>query len=248
MFCKNFSIVAIVALSSACSAAEQPNQQNAQHKVPDASTRPVKPETIKTDSGLTYVVERVAGFKATDIPQNTDLKMADGDLAKYAVQGCALYARAEYAPSRCDVYVQADKSGTLIGYAFVYKEPKGVFFSTATTLNTQKEPGAESCTLSGAIYDEKSQYQSKMVADPSRDFEGRQMYYTFKNGAGATLVSEADPSSDASLPEDAAMGVWYIKKQGDKLRIEQERWNYCYKKADVYIDDVFFRAVSLVRQ
>lgn len=47
---------------------------------------------------------------------------------------------------------------------------------------------------------------------------------------------------------DFKLGVWYITKQGNKLRIAQERWNYCYDDQNVVVDDVYYRALSLIRQ
>jgi hypothetical protein len=47
---------------------------------------------------------------------------------------------------------------------------------------------------------------------------------------------------------EAAIGVWYLTKQRDKLRIAQERWNYCYDNKGVSIDDIYFHALSLIRK
>jgi hypothetical protein len=237
---KEISIVALMAISAGCSKPDpvQPVKLgNAVEKT--------RPEVVKSPNGLAYAVERVTGFDISKAPQNSDLKMADGDLAKYAIEACSLDVAVKYAPERCDVYVQPDRAGTLVGYAFVSRDAKGAHFQTVTTLNEQKQPGGGACYLSGTIYDDKSNGE-KAVADPSRDFTGRQMYSVTKNGSGAELVSEVDPN-DTAGGGDGSWGVWYITKEGDKLRIAQERWNYCYKDDNVNVDDVYYRAVSLVR-
>lgn len=203
------------------------------------------PETLQVAGGQVYSVERVSRLEAAQLPQNSDLKMADGDLAKYAIDGCSLDTAPQYAPTRCDVYVQPDKTGTLIGYAFVLVDANGARFNTVTTLNERKQPGGGVCYLSGTIWDEGANYD-RAVADTSRNFSGRQMYRVFKNGAGDDLVTPVDPNEQVD-DQDGAYGVWYLTREGDKLRIAQERWNYCYQDNSVTVDDVFYRAVSLMK-
>ena len=236
-------VASFVALAAGCSKSGQENAQST--AAAPVVEKAAAPGSIKLENGLTYNIERVASFNAAHVPQNSDLRMADGDLAKYTAKACSLDVKAQYAPDRCDLYVQSDSAGTLIGYALVSHDGKGTRFQTVTTLNEQKQPGGGSCYLSGTIYDDATN-DEKAVSDPSRDFSGRQMYGVSKNGAGEDFVSEVGPDGNPSDP-DASLGVWYIKKEGDKLRINQERWNYCYKDAAATIDDVFYRAVSLVK-
>lgn len=237
-----WSPIAIVVLAATVAGCLKPSDQDSQAGPGLKANANAPADLVETSAGLTYRVERVAGFDVSKLPQNSDLKMADGDVAKYAVEGCGLDAAPQFAPDRCDVYVQADPGGTLIGYAFVTQNRQGARFDTITTLNAEKQPGGGACYLHGAIYDGQANYGTP-VADPSRDFEGRQMYAVSKNGAGDDLVSEVAPSDGPD--SEGALGVWYLTKQGDKFRIAQERWNYCYKDPDVAIDDVFYRAVSL---
>jgi hypothetical protein len=237
---KVLTILVAAASLAACTRHDQTAAKEDEAKKPHNG-----PETIRVESGETYLVERVSGFDLSRLPQNSDLKMADGDLAKYAIEGCSLDSAPQYAPTRCDVYVQPDSAGTLIGYAFVSVDAKGAHFNTVTTLNSQKQAGGGDCYLSGTIWDERANFE-RTVADASRDFSGRQMYRVFKNGAGNDLVSPVDPN-DPLYDQEGAFGVWYLTKSGDKLRIAQERWNYCYKDHSVSMDDVFYRAVSLTR-
>lgn len=232
------ALVALACLGSGCSKGDSKRDSS---KAPPGATSNKPSELISTSSGVSYSVSRVAGFDTSRLPKNNDLKMADGDLARFAVGGCDLDVAAQYAPTRCDLYVQSDGAGTLIGYAFVSGDGKRVRIETATILNDERQPGGGSCYLGGTIYDNAS---SAPVSDSSRDFTGRQMYSTWENGSGSQLVSEVDPNAEVT-DEAGATGVWYVTKQGNKLRISQERWNYCYARHDVYIDDVFYRAVGL---
>ncbi|RZF59006.1 hypothetical protein EWE75_24185 [Sphingomonas populi] len=177
---------------------------------------------------------------------NNDLKMADRDLAKYAVTACLLDTSANLAPSRCDIYMQPDKSGTLIGYAAVTQDSKGVSFSTFTTLN-DKQAG-EDCFIQGALTGAGENYKTP-VKDASNDFSGQFMYSAWQKEPGNYIVSPVDDSSMSdTTSDDTALGVWYVSKTGDKLRISQERWNYCYRDSNVNVDDVFYRVISLKRK
>lgn len=199
-------------------------------------------ETLKSKGGV-YAVERVPGVNPDQLPQNSDLKMADQNLVKYAETVCSLDVKPEYAPSRCDIYVQPDKAGTLIGYAIVTQNNKeGARFQTVTALNERKESG--DCWLDGKLAGADSNY-NRPVADISQNFDARSMYAAWEKEPGNFLVTEPSPETDED--PNYAMGVWYVEKKGDKLRISQERWNYCYRDKDVSIDDVFYRLLGLKR-
>lgn len=234
----------LIALTPGCSDPKPPQETTANKQ---AAESPLKnpDETITTDNGKTYTVKRYPIAEGKELPMNSDLKMVDGNIARYAIEPCLLSSDTKFAATICDVYVQPDADGSLTGYAFVYKNPRGVFFSTATQTNLKKEKDAKACFIGGPIYDEKSDYQQQMIADPTSDFQGRYMYYRFKNGAGDDLVAPYEPDKDTALPDDASMGVWYLTKDGNKLRIQQERWNYCYKSPDINVDEVFYRVASL---
>lgn len=203
-------------------------------------------ETYKSPQGVTYKVDRVGNLTPQGLPQNSDLKMADGDLAKYAQEACGLDFRPEYAPARCDIYVQPDKAGTLIGYAVVTQTKDGSRLSTATSLNAQKQPhGSTTCGIDGLIYGSGEDY-TKAAKDSSRDFEGQIRYSAWEKDPGNWLVSQVGPNDQDD--RQGSLGVWYVEKQGAKLRINQERWNYCYADSGVQIDDVFTLAITLVRE
>jgi len=221
-----------------CNQAKQPEASNSTATTDSG-------ETFKTPEGVTYSVERTPGFKA-DLPSNSDLKMADNDIGKYAKTLCTTDVPASTAPRRCDVYVQPDPNGTLIGYAAVWEDAKGVSFQTVTTLNEKKQPGGESCYIEGQLSGSGADWQ-KSVRDASKDFTGQFMYSAWEKDPGNWVVSPADSSSDP-MPDNTSNGVWYVEKKGNKLHIYQERWNYCYRDSSVNVDDVFYEAVSLVRK
>ena len=209
------------------------------------SCAPSAAETLSSPQGVVYNVDRVRSVTAEKLPLNSDFKMADRDLAKYAQTACALDVPPSTAPRRCDIYVQSDTSGMLIGYAAVTESKSGVAFDTFTTLNLQKQPYGESCYVGGKIYGVGGNYE-KPVLNASRDFEGQVTYSAWEKNPGDFLISQVLPDeSDAN--SDGALGVWYVHKIGDKLRMEQERWKYCYRNNKAYIDEVFFLVLTLTR-
>ena len=109
---KVLATITVAGSLAACSRGEQHStKQGAEATAPRAN-----PEIVQVAGGQAYSVERVSRLNAAELPQNSDLKMVDGDLARYAIEGCSLDVAPQYAPTRCDVYVQPDKAGTLIGY------------------------------------------------------------------------------------------------------------------------------------
>lgn len=219
------------------------SKQSGETKVPPvAGSTPIPASTTyKTPQGTLYRVSRVPGVKPSDLPTNADLKMADSDLAKYAQTACTLDTSPKYAPDRCDIYAQPDPIGTLIGYAVVTQDKQGVSFDTTTTLNEKREPGGRGCSLSGKLDGDETP-----IMDASKNFDGHSMYLAWEKAPGEYIISPATGGADDTAP-DHALGVWYVKRMGDKLRITQERWNYCYKDSNVYVDDVFYRVITLIK-
>lgn len=131
---------------------------------PSSAFRKVESNTVadaaalkvyKTPEGIVYDIERVGTVKTDDMPMNSDFKMADKDLGKYAGDTlCAMDQGRDGTPrTRCDVYVQPDKNGTLIGYTAVTQDKDGVSFQTTATLNEKKAPaGSAGCEFDGKLY------------------------------------------------------------------------------------------------
>lgn len=191
-------------------------------------------ETYQSKKGKTYTIER---FKVGPLPQNADLKMVDGDIVRYAQDKCGLDVYNDQA-LRCDVFVQNDQTGKLIGYAVLMQTATNTDLQTFINLNEQLAPG-KSCGIQGSLYrydDGKSEWVK--LNNASGDFDTRIVYNAWNRGDGETLVAEEKPDSTEPSTSEGATGVWYIAKKGNKLRIQQERWNYCYDNRDVNIDEV----------
>lgn len=222
---------------------------------PDAkassASQPSPTETYKNPQGVTYNVERVGGIKPQDLPMNSDFKMADKDIAKYAEQTlCAMDQGRNGTPrDRCDVYVQPDKDGTLIGYTAVTEDKNGVSFQTTATLNEKKAPSNSSgCGFGGKLYTSQGDHGPMALKGAGKDFDGQFMYSAWEKEPGNWLVSPAGPDDQADDNKDAALGVWYVNRKGDKLNVTQERWNFCYPdNSNVDVDDVFYRVLTITR-
>ena len=241
-------LIAIIAASVGCSRQVQHNKQtspsrNEAQLVPQPRTL----EAYKSPQGVSYAVDRVSGFKTDNLPMNSEFKMADGDLGKYAETACVLNVPPKTAPSRCDIYVQSDPNGTLIGYAAVTEDADGVRFNTITTLNEKKQPGGGPCYISGKLFREGANWKQP-VRDGGKDFNGQFAYSAWEKDRDVYLVSPATPDREIDTSTNGAMGTWNVEKKGDKLRIYQERWNYCYRNSSVNVDDVYYRGITLVRK
>lgn len=240
-------LLAFATALSGCSShrSEGENQASGQSIGTPAEAAPTQ-ETIKSAEGRIYNVERLSSIKPNDLPVNSEFKMADKDLTKYARTVCMLDVGSKGTPvDRCDVYAQPDKDGTLIGYVAVVQDEPGDRLESALQLNEKKAgSGSTGCGISGALYTSNS----ARVKDGSKDFESQIAYSAWEKEPGNWLVSPAGPNDQLDDDPNAQSGMWYVKRSGDKLQINQERWNYCYgPKSDVYVDDVFYRVVTLTR-
>ena len=229
-------IMAAVALaSSACSQSSDGAEVDVSNSVASADVAPAdKPSVLQTKAGK-YLVELDPKLDPKSLPQNADLKMADGDIAQYAVELCDLKYSHKAAATRCDVFVQADPGGALVGYA-VLTQGDEVRIDTAVT--TDKDRGGLGCFVSGVL----ESYPEGQI-DTARDFRARMGYVAWEKDPGKWMVA---PMADEPNQEGAG-GMWYVERKRDKLRISQERWNYCYTDSEVAIDEVFRHALTLVR-
>ncbi len=194
--------------------------------------------TIDTPAGR-YRVDRATGVDASTLPQNADLKMADGDAARYATKLCGLDFANKLRPDRCDLFVQSDRSGLLVGYAVLTQGSKP---SIETAVETDSSRGGLGCGISGNLENTDFEHPDAKL-NIGRDFESRMSYSAWEKEPGNWMVA---PVSD-EVDQEGAIGVWYIKRANDKLRITQERWSYCYGDRRAYVDEVFRRVLTLVR-
>lgn len=237
-------MIAVALLFSGCGQARQTNTSDATETQVPSIQKPT--ENYKSPQGVSYKIERVPGIRPDQLPINSELKMADRDLVKYAETLCVLDVPAPTAPRRCDIYVQPDPNGTLIGYATITQNAKGVSFQTTTTTNEKKRFGGGACYIGGILSGSGSDWKNP-ISDASKDFSGQFAYLAWEKEPGNWMVSPMEGGSAGSLPENASGGMWYVEKKGDKLHIYQERWNYCYKDESINVDDVYYRSVTLVR-
>ncbi|GEO00640.1 hypothetical protein NSE01_24720 [Novosphingobium sediminis] len=200
--------------------------------------------TITSAEGRAYKIEQATTIKPNELPTNSDFKMADKDITKYARKICGLDAGTKGTPiDRCDVFVQPDIGGTIIGYAALIQDPSGVRLESALQLNEKKVGLASSgCGISGDLYT----MDGPRVTDASKDFVSQISYSAWEKTPGNWLVTTTESDGNIDENSNAAFGTWYIKRTGDKLQINQERWNYCYpSNVEVNIDDIFYRVLTL---
>lgn len=237
-------LAALVSCQDASSGAHA-NQTNAKMVAlnSDSAVNPIEgSDDFRSDAGPTYHLEK---HQVGALPQNADLKMLDGDLVQYSARLCHIDILKDPA-KRCDVYVQNDPAGNLIGYAAVLQNASGVSLDTATTLNEIKSPG-ESCALNFNLYQwNENNKEYVPVANSSNDFQARIVYSYWDRGDGQKLVSEIKPDGSSDEPENGSQGVWFVEKKDKNLRIQQERWNYCYTDENLVIDEVFKLALSFI--
>jgi len=212
---------------------------NASATAPSASpTSSPTAAVLDTQSGR-YQVDLDSRIDPETLPSNADLKMADGNLAEYARHLCGLDFANKQRPDRCDVYVQSDPKGLLVGYASILQ---GQDVRIETELETDRSRGGMGCFVSGALVNTDFDHPEAKL-DPSKDFQARLGYGAWEKSPGDWMVSPGDDDVDTQ----GARGMWYIKRSNNKLRISQERWSYCYSGSDIYIDEVFNHAVTLTR-
>jgi len=221
-------LAATLSLAGACSAASETSA--------DIADTSGGSQVIESKSG-TYQIVANPKIDPSSLPSNADIKMLDGDPAKYAIQLCGLDFADEKPTQRCEVFVQRDPSGHLIGYIALRQSD---VVSIETALKTIEQNGGQGCAIFGNI--ESSNFEDgDRTLDASRDFQGRLPFFAWEKSPGNWMISTEgdDPNS--------AGGMWYFERKDNKLRVSQERWNYCYKDSGIYIDEVFEHLASLSR-
>lgn len=211
-------------------------RENVTSSVPSVTS--AAPPVVETASGR-YRVELHRKLDPTSLPQNADLKMVDGDLTQYAIKLCKLDFPNKLRPDRCEVFAQPDRSGLLVGYAVL---TQGREVSIDTAVQTDPQKGGLGCFVGGDL--ENSDFDNPAAKlNIGRNFEARLAYNAWEKSPGDWMVA---PVND-DLNQEGAIGVWHVKRMNNKLRISQERWNYCYSDSKLYIDEVFNHALTLRR-
>lgn len=234
--------VILLAAVAACSGSSPGGSNVAGNTAADstanASGEASRPATIETAAGR-YRVEIAPNPNQFSMPQNADLKMLDGDVTQYAVKLCGLDFANTLRPERCEMFVQPDKTSMLVGYAVVKQGTKP---SIETAIETDREKTGLGCWISGDLENTDFEHP-KARLNVGRDFEARLAYNAWEKTPGNWMVGAVTDDGD----QEGAIGVWYIKHSGDKLRVTQERWSYCYSDPKVFVDEVFKHVLTLAR-
>jgi hypothetical protein len=231
------SLSAILMLTS-CSAASDTNTSHGTNSAsPHVQKLSDEPASTVTPSGK-YLVNLNPDVAAQSLPTNADLKMLDGDLTRYAVKLCGLDFANKAPAERCAIFVQPDKASLLTGYV-VLQQGGDVRISTALETDTAKT--GLGCFIDGILENNDSEHPGAPL-NMGKDFEARLPFVAWEKSPGDWVVSSGEDDGQG------AAGIWYVKRNNDKLRVTQERWNYCYRDGSAYIDEVFKHVVTLTRQ
>src|SRR3954465_16022279 len=114
--------------------------------------------------------------RGTVLPQTSDMKMVGGDVAAFTRRFCGTFT------GTCEVFVQPDSKGGLIGYLKLLTSKRGTSFDTATATRAGKQ-----CVAGGNLENiEASDGGSLPDNDTTKDFRARVMvdYITGHNKDG----------------------------------------------------------------
>lgn len=190
---------------------------------------------ISTESG-NYAIVVDPNLDKSTLPTNADLKMLDGDITKFGLQLCGLDFANKQPPDRCEVFIQPDKTGLIVGYVALQQ---GTDVRIGTDIETDMTNSGLGCSLDGVL--ENADYNNAgSKLDISKNFEARLPFFGWEKSPGNWMISSEDS-------EGSAGGMWYIKRAGNNLRINQERWNYCYSDNRLNVDEVFRHALTFTR-
>ncbi len=208
------SIVLLTALA-ACSGSNAPDGAGNVAAAPTPTpAEGISPATsVQTPSGR-YNVDLAAALDPVTMPQNADLKMVDGDLTQYAVKLCGLDFANKLRPDRCDLFVQPDRSGLLVGYAVLTQGAKA---SIETAVETDRQRTGLGCGISGDLENTDYEHPGAKLSIGG-NFEARMSYVAWEKDPGSWMVAPVSDDAD----QEGAVGVWYFKRAADKLRISQE--------------------------
>lgn len=198
---------------------------------------PIKTVRIVETVAGSYKVELTSSVDALALPDNSDIKMLDGDLARYSVKLCGLDFPNVSPPQRCEIFVQPDEGGLITGYVAL-RQSNVVNIETAFETDVQRT--GLGCFLSGEIQNANGEGGSAEI-DIAGNFKGRLPFFGWEKSPGNWMIS-----SDGS-DTNSAGGMWYLERLNNNLRISQERWNYCYRDDSIEIDEVFVHAATVTR-
>jgi hypothetical protein len=132
------------------------------------------------------------------LPQTDEMKLA-GDPSSYVRTKCSGFS------ASCDVFVQGNGKGSLVGYLFIRQESDGSVYFESDALTDD----GRVCVILGNF--DGSRFEA------TEDFEQR-----------SSFQSQRGKTND---------GGYLIKRSGERLRVRDDKWNYCYDAKS--IDDVW---------
>ena len=203
--------------------------------VADAVGSAVEPSSIVSTEAGRYTVAVNAEFDKSALPMNADLKMLDGDITQYALKLCGLDFANKLRPERCELFMQPDRTGLMVGYVALLQ---GTDVRIDTDVETDQTKSGLGCFLNGVL-DNADYSEAGSKLDISENFEARLPFFGWEKSPGNWMISSEDSG------ESSAGGMWYIKRAGNNLRINQEQWNYCYSDSSVHVDEVFRHVLTL---
>ena len=127
------------------------------------------------------------------LPQTYDMKFA-GDVSSYIRLKCSGFA------AQCDVFVQGNRKGSLIGYLFIRQESDGsVYFESDTWTNDERV-----CVILG-------------------NFDGAHF------NAIDNFERRSAFQANTAARNKGDKGGYLITRAGEHLRVQDDKWNYCYE-------------------
>jgi hypothetical protein len=233
-----FRTVACIAACCVVAACGKPNGN--QQSGTDQSSAPASSDDATIYKG--FQVSAALDLNPDDLPPDNDLKMA-GDITEFAADLCQINIPGSDTISRCDVFARPITSGSLGGYLAIVQRLDGVTLNSSLSLAHQAE---QRCAVEGKLWSsEHGGYLSSDLA--GSDFSARIAYSAWEVEPGDWRVAFDDGAESDDTPSDRASGVWYLDRKGNNLRLQRERWSYCYTDTSAPVDDVYRRILTFER-
>lgn len=184
--------------------------------------------SISNKDGEKFAVKLFDTIPHEQLPSSSSLQMVDGDIARFAAELCDID---HDSPDRCDVYASSGAVGVIQGYLVLKTSGEVTMLDSSAN-----------CGLAGPLFTDSS--NRTRISLIGTDFEAHVPYAAWERGPGdVLLIGSDDPWNNPR--SEALLGSWFITTRGDKLRLTQDKWNYCDRASS--IDEVFLRVVSLQR-
>lgn len=153
------------------------------------------------------------------LPDSTDMRLVAGDRAAFIRRFCGSPLNEA---STCEVFYQADPSGTLVGYMSLTSTHTG----TILEVRAKTREGRD-CSIGGALEDiTTADFQPLPHGRTTSDFIAR-------------LPMSIITSRTRDGSPNFSYAMFYIERVALRVRLNDERWNHCYRSSN--IEDVWLR-------